>query len=125
MAVLLGQIGHAALCQSLSLYPPLPACQELARMVSGAGGRGSGRAGCEPSSAGASPSRSRIGAYTCQEVAPEPDALSQPASANADSRSALAMGPKRVWPSVPSQRGAWARSVANTNCTTSTAPTKP
>ena len=45
-----------------------------------------------------------------------------PERAGAGCRSACASGPKRVCPRVPSQRGALASKVANTRCTTITAP---
>ena len=54
--------------------------------------------------------------------------LSSRAPSVASSRnrwSASATGPNRVCPGVPSQRGAFASSVANIRCTTITAPAKP
>jgi hypothetical protein len=46
-----------------------------------------------------------------------------PSQAAAGSRSACAIGPRRVCPNVPSQRGACANNVANTRCTIITLPT--
>jgi len=53
----------------------------------------------------------------------EPVAMSWPAHAACVSWRALATGPIRVWLNVPSHRGAFASSVANSKCTTITAPT--